>query len=126
MMFKRTIMAFTLVCFVAYLQGCYSKRQIPREQLEQHPDSHIAKVVTVDGEIFEFMTSPGRRAQISENMIQGRLKDGTSIRIPLSQVKMVYIQRVDPAKSCLAGIGISVLVVGGLFLIALAMYQFSN
>ncbi|KPL19637.1 MAG: hypothetical protein AMJ92_02510 [candidate division Zixibacteria bacterium SM23_81] len=114
-MFKRTIVAFTLICFVAYLQGCYSPRQISREQLEQHPDCSIAKVVTVDGEIFEFTTSPGLRAHIRENMIEGRLKDGTLTRIPLSQVKMVYIKRFDAVRSCILGISVLVLLfVGGL------------
>lgn len=117
MMFKRIIAAFTLVCFIGYLQGCYSKRQISREQLEQHPDYSIAKVVTVDGEVFEFSTTPLLEARVRMDMIEGSLKDGDIKRIPLSQVKMVYIQKFDPVLTGLAVIGVSALLVGAGFLI---------
>ncbi len=44
MVLKGIVATFTLVCFCVYLQGCYSNRLIPPQELEQNPDYRIAKV----------------------------------------------------------------------------------
>jgi hypothetical protein len=119
-MFKKIIAVMVLVCFITSLQGCYSKHQIHREQLEQHPEYRIAKVVTVDGEVIEFDTELGSGAALRGDEIEGFTKEGSFKIIPYSQVKMLYIQKLQPVETFFAVIGVSALMVGGIVLIILA------
>jgi hypothetical protein len=120
MVFKRIIVVLTSVCFCVYLQGCYSKRLIPRHELEEHPDYRIMTVITVDGEVIEFETGDVIRAVVKDNQIEGLSKDGSYKWIPLSKVRMVYVRKFNPVSTALLVIGISALGFVTAVIIALA------
>jgi hypothetical protein len=125
MAFKRIIVTLTLVCFCVYLQGCYSKRLIPRQELEEHPDYRIMEVITVDGEVIEFETGDVMRAVVKDNQIEGLSKDGSYKWIPLSKVLIVYVRKFNRVSTTLLVIGISALVSVTVFIIAKATAQAS-
>lgn len=105
-MLRKIIATLTLAFFVVYLHGCYSNQVIPRDELLQHPEYQITSVVTEQGEVIEFDIEAGG-ASITNNEVAGVVKDGQSKHIPLSQVKMIYVRKIDPANTVLAVIGVS-------------------
>lgn len=115
MVFRKIIVSLTLSCFILCIQGCYSNRLISRKALEHHPEYQISAIVTVDGAVFEFAPE----ATLQDSMIVGFLKYDGLKEVSLSQVKTVYIRRMDPVTSCLTVIGVSAAAVGIGFLILL-------
>ena len=100
MKFKKVISFITIVCILVYLQGCTLRRFITPQELEKQPTNTITTVITIDGEVFEFIEG---WAVLSDTVITGTLKDGPTKEIPLSQVKMVSVKKPSYVKTCLLG-----------------------
>jgi hypothetical protein len=127
-MLKKIISVVTVLGFVLYELGCYSSSRMTPEDLANNPTDNITEVVTIYGTSVRFSERrPGKAwlekqegAQVEKGVITGYVESDTSgvypidaqkrIRIPLSDVKMVYVSRVDIVKSCLAVIGVSIAV----------------
>ena len=83
-MFKKIVGLATLACFtLCIIGGCYSNRLIRQEQNQPNPKYCISKVVTIDGEIIKFKISRGKGGVITDDRIEGFLKDNTLKSIPL-------------------------------------------
>jgi hypothetical protein len=108
---RRVVASLTLICLVICLQGCYSNRLIPPEEAEQYPDYRVARVVTADGEVIEFHPD----AFVSVDEISGISREGASVEIPLSQVKMLHIKKFEKGQT----IGWVVVIPLGGFLFAM-------
>ena len=138
MLLKKIITILTLISFFIYLAGCYSKQWMPREEFElSHSEYTIVKVVTVDGEVIKFMTSPKRtitspdgvrfqiklkdwkKPALNDDRIEGFMIDETFKVILLSQVKTVYVKKFSPDLTAVA----IAIPVG---LIALVAYEYSH
>ena len=89
MRFKTVVVYITLVCFVLCIHGCYTSRAISVKQLEAEPEYIIHKVVTIDNEVYVF--SEG--GEYINNMVSGYVKDDEFVKIPIEQVKTIYIQQ---------------------------------
>lgn len=88
MRFKKALVYITLVCFIVSVQGCYTNREITRQQLEAKPEYTIHKIVTMANEVYEF-TEGG---QFINNMVSGYVADGEFVKIPIEQVRTIYIR----------------------------------
>jgi hypothetical protein len=78
---------------------------IRREQAERNPKYCISKVVTTDGEIIEFKTFEGKGGIITDDRIEGFLKDNTLKSIPLSKVEKIYVRKLNVGKTILVSVG---------------------
>jgi hypothetical protein len=127
MAFKRIIATLTLLCLLVCLQGCYSNRFIPPEELEPNPLYTIVKVVTVSGQVIEFDAEDDGGAVLVVDEIKGMSKDGVLVCIPLSQVEKVYVKELEQREykgvRAIAWIlGIST-IVAMLVVLALALFE---
>ena len=115
-MFKRIVGLATLACFTFTIGGCsryYSNRLMHQEQSQPNPKYCISKVVTIDGEIIKFKISHGKGGVITDDRIEGFLKDNTFKSIPLSNVEKIYVRKPDTGKTVLytvGGVALAVLV----------------
>jgi len=125
MMLKRFVVSITLVCTVLYLGKCTSKYLMSRHEIQRHPEYPIFKVITEEGEVFEFDPS----AALVDSVITGRLKDGSSVEIPLTRVAQVYAGKPDMLMSatacCLVG-GATVVLMFVLAFAGLADFDLSE
>jgi hypothetical protein len=108
-MFKKIVGLVTLACFTLCTIGgcswCYSNRLIRQEQSQPNPEYCISKVVTIDGEIIKFKISRGKGGVITDDRIEGFLKDNTFKSIPLSKVAKIYVRKFDIGKTVLLSVG---------------------
>jgi hypothetical protein len=95
MILRRVVASLTLICLVIWLQGCYSNRLIPPEEVEQYPDYRVARVVTADGEVIEFDPD----AFVSDDEISGISREGAFVEIPFSHVKMVHMKKFEKGRT---------------------------
>ncbi len=122
-MIRKVISIVTLLSFILYLAGCHTTYSIPSETVKQHSEYKIAKIVTISGEVIKLSTSNYPAAKVVDDRIEGFSWKGDPVSIPFSEVKDVYILKIDPVKTFFAVIGVTVLVGLAAFLIALSMKQ---
>lgn len=106
-MLRRTIAAFTLVAVVAYLPGCYSAVIVPRDQGLSDPTYEIAQVVTNDGMVVKFKTEGAYRPSVENDVLTGVTKSGVEVMIPLSEIRTVYVSRLDGARTAVLALGLA-------------------
>ncbi|MCK4824569.1 hypothetical protein KA005_52945 [bacterium] len=108
MRFKKALVYITLVCFIVCVQGCYTNREITRQQLDEKPEYRIHKVVTMDNEVYEF-TDGG---QFIDNMVIGYITDDEFVKIPIEQVRTIYIRNRQGGIGCFAVAALVGVIVG--------------
>ena len=113
MLCKKAVVYITLICFIVCVQGCYTSREFTVQQLEEKPEYTIQKIVTLDNEIYTF-TDGG---QFINDMIIGRVTDGEFVKIPIEQVRTIYIRTFGMSK----GGKVVLLVVGVAALVAIVV-----
>ena len=109
-MFKKVMALFTLLCFVLTLVGCYSQKEVLRQEAHRYPNYCISKVELLDKEVIRFDTKKGKTAVIVEDRIEGFTKDGTPESVPLSSVHKIYLIKPDPKKFVYWIVGTSLVV----------------
>jgi len=122
MVFRRIIGSLTLLCFLVCMQGCYSNRLIPPQDLENYADYRVTEVITLDGEVIKFHTKRADGAVFTNDSIEGLCKDGSFRRIPISQVKMAYVRKPDHAKTAL----FLMFITAGLVLLIIGLAAFGE
>jgi hypothetical protein len=114
-MFRRIVTGLTLVVFVM-LQGCTTMHYMPRDEYLSGSKSHqwiISGLTTLDGKRYKFETSSEHHAVLKDELVRAELEDGTQVRIPMSQVDIMYIEQFSSGKTIALGLGI----VGGITLL---------
>jgi len=119
-MFKKITALITLLCFILCVGGCYTRRQIPPEQLTQYPKYTISKVITTNEDTIKFSHMKGK-CVIKEDRIEGFLRDSTFRSIPLSEVKTIHIQKLKTGKTILVVTGVTIFGLGGLAFLCWAL-----
>ena len=89
MLYKRSLVFITLICFIVATHGCYTSKSVTLQQLEEKPRYVIQKVVTTNNEVHEFSGGGG---QFIENMIVGYTSEGESIKLPIEQISTIYVR----------------------------------
>jgi hypothetical protein len=98
------------VCVFSILfMGCYTSTLVnPTGHKREELDSgNIEYVVTNDGSKFVFDSSP----TVSENAIVG-MSNHKAVSIPLSEVRRVYLTRLDPMMT--SGVILTIVVAAGM------------
>lgn len=119
MMLRKIIVSLTLSCFILCMSGCYSNRLITRQELEQHPQGNITTVLTTDA-TFEFSDFPKGKVK-DDTLIVGWLENGVYKKIPLREVNVVYVEKIDLLRT-----GIICLGIAGCVVMVLMAYAFYN
>jgi hypothetical protein len=119
-MFTKIVASMTLLCFVFTLLGCYNRIELSRSELPVGEKLTITDVVKHDGKLVSFINVKGKRGEIEDSTVVGFLADGVRMRIPLSEVERVYVEKLNVGLTILAAIGIPALIVGVGALIVLA------
>ena len=126
-MLKNKIAIITLLCFVFHLYGCSSTVEVTRDQLELFKDKEIKQIVTVNSEVYEFVSSKWHSpAQLIDSLVVGWIKESAEngsgdfkkLIIPLSEVQKLYVLQVDESGTCLAGT-----ILGGAILIGYLIFK---
>jgi hypothetical protein len=90
-MLRSMLSAAPLVCFAICTAGCHSARPVPPNEIGSDANLCIRAVTTRQGEVVKFSTDPRRPCPESQDgKIVGRLRDGSSYEIPLSDVEEVH------------------------------------
>jgi len=116
----------TLISFIFYLYGCYSSEEIKQEQIHKYKEYEIKSVVTIEGEVLEFVSSKTHQpAYVTDSLIIGWIQKEEypitlkKIQIPISQVKMVSINKFNLGTTCF----VPLLIVGGIVALAAALKE---
>lgn len=119
-MSKKIVTLITLFAFIVFSLSCYTTRKEKVKTVAdwEGKEVKILGVMKTSGEYIEFdKKRPGR---IYKDSIVGQI--GTeSISIPLSEVELVWIKKINPGLTFLATIGVASLVLGVVSLIALVV-----
>lgn len=116
-MCKKTITYFTLIAFIVFTVSCsvYTTKKKRAEDVVglEGKKVRILAVLTTSGEHIEFPKHrPGR---ISGAYIVGTTDSAQYVSIPLSEVELAWVRRVDPALTFVAtlgGIAVTYLAIG--------------
>lgn len=111
MQFRKIAGSIVLLCTFICMEGCYSLSYINPGDLETHTTYDIQKVETRSGEVYEFV----RSARVVDGMIIGNVKEHGLMQIPIEDISIVYIRKMDYQQLCLSAVicsGISYLLVG--------------
>jgi hypothetical protein len=113
---KKFISILTLVAFIIFSISCYTikKERIAKEAPRKWEKARILAVMKTSGEHVEF--PKGQPGRIRGYSIIGTV-GYTQISIPLSEVELVWVKRVDPALTFIAVIGSVALALTGLLVI---------
>jgi len=122
---RKIIVVVTLTCFVLTMQSCYTRELIQREEVRSGAHYSILKVVLLDETVVEFQyADTGGYGEIVGDQVVGYVKyDDTTLRlerIPLSQVRLLFIRKIDTVNTTLAVIGVSAALAGVAAVIAIA------
>jgi hypothetical protein len=126
-MLNRFITFVTLVSFISYLCGCSSIEvvDLSTNPIDEYKDSKITAIITHDNKIYEFDTKGVKaRPQIIDSLLIGwaigiKYEHDYTLRefkIPVAEIKTLYIEEVDVVKGSLSIIGIAAGFVGILIL----------
>ena len=119
-MFIKIVASITLTCFVCTLWGCYSKEEVSKPEASHNPEYDVVEIVLRDGALVTFMDVGGKRGEIRDTMVVGIAEGGHAVKIPLSNVQRIYVQKLDVARTIFAIIGIPILV-GGIAIAIIAL-----
>ncbi len=97
-MFKNIVLYVTISSLIFYSLGCSSRYLTTPDKLPQYPRYRIARVVKLDGTVIEFHNSMKSDAYLRNNNIVGKTKEGIRVEIPISEVKTVYIWKINRGK----------------------------
>ena len=107
MIIKRVVAGFLLPCIVICFHGCYSKKMVLSNALEEDPEHYIFAVEKLDGEVVEFEHG----AVFICDRITGYSTEGEVRQIPLAEVTQLYIREFDYPKTGAACLGTLALTV---------------
>jgi hypothetical protein len=111
-MLRRIIAALTLMAVTAYVPGCYSSGIAPRDKGLSNPKYRIAKAVTVDGTVVQFETVGHYKPIIKNDKLTGVTTSAVEVAIPLSEIKTVYVQRLDLLKTSVVAFAVVFILAG--------------
>lgn len=111
-MFIKSVACITLLCFISTLWGCYNKEQVSKPEGPQTQEYDIVELVMRDGSLVTFMEVGGKGGEIRDSLVVGVVEGNRPVKIPLSNVQRIYVQKLDVARTIFAIIGIPVLVAG--------------
>jgi len=111
-MFTKIVTYITLTCFILTLSGCYQRTEISRSDLPVGESLRITEVVKTDGKLVSFIEVDKEMGVIEDSTVTGFVAQTVRVRIPLSEVKRLYIEKLNPGLTVLAIIGIPVLIAG--------------
>lgn len=107
-MFEKIIVGVTLICFIVCVQGCYSKYVIQADEFEDETEYKVLKVVTTNDEVFHFADG----ASIVDDRIEGKVIDGTFVRIPIEDVEYAQTHRFNTTNTVLLILGGALVLCG--------------
>jgi len=104
-MSKKIVACVTLVCFVLFMQSCYSRKWLTPDQLMGTKGKKILKIEMADGTSISCLNRISKGGQLVDDQIVCTLEDGTTKTISLSDVRLVYVKQVSAGKTILGGLG---------------------
>lgn len=110
-MFRKIITALILISFTL-LQGCTATRSVPVDEYQSKiklKKDTVSSVVTTDGKRIKYDLLAGG-GKFQQDTIVGPLNDGSTARVPLSQVKAVYVQELQTVNT-IALVGVTALFI---------------
>jgi hypothetical protein len=93
-MFKKSVSVILILCFIVYLVGCTTTRQITRQELKDQGKARSVWITTDDGKKFEVTD-----AEIEGNKLTGYVRGEGYKEIDLSQVEWLETKEVDKKKA---------------------------
>jgi hypothetical protein len=96
-MTKKIISLITLLSLIINLVGCYTYRQVPDERVEKYQGGYtITKVVTLDGEVVNFLSLPWKPV-LTDSTIEGWSEGDEWVSVSRDQVLAIYLKKYDLA-----------------------------
>ena len=127
-MCKRNIVLVLVPSILIQLCGCYSMREIPKDEIVGLKEGGDLMVYTKDSTIYSFKDS---EYHISNDSLYGKgyvkfdsnsaFKVAIENTIALNNIKAIKRDELNPVTTTLLIVGSAVLVVGGVFFIALVI-----
>ncbi|HEU4930172.1 MAG TPA: hypothetical protein VFU38_10125, partial [Candidatus Krumholzibacteria bacterium] len=114
----RRILCLSLALIYTFTIACTDVHHVVRGEIKPEKD-HILDVVTTSGKVVTF-DKHGGELDAERQIIRGDLKDGGYVEIPVAEVVSARVKRGDAGETVMAIFGIAFLVVGVLFIIAVA------
>ena len=134
-MLKRVITIVTLISFMFHIAGCYTSEAIPIFQMDKYRDEvfNIKSIETFEGKLYEFTSTEWHpSAKMIDSLIVGWIKEYSpnglrlhEIKIPLSKIKTLNVEKFDAGNTCLFSVG-SFAIVGIILLIKVFSSPWGN
>jgi hypothetical protein len=103
--------------FSTLFTGCYSAKQLSRDEIVPGDEYDIREVVTTTGEHFVMEEVAGSGGMLKDSTIIAVVEKGKATRIPLSKVRSVQVSEFNGAETAffiIIGVPIGLFAMAGL------------
>jgi hypothetical protein len=103
-MIKKMIACLTLICFVGFMQGCMTTKWISTQDFLNKPKGNITQIRMQDDTVIKCKNKSSKGASVENNTIVYLMEDGSVKKIPISEVKELFIKKSAVLNSIFLGL----------------------